>query len=74
MPKKTPQLPIIDRFEGDWAVIEYGDKTFNFPKELLPKEAKEGDVLKFDITVDREETEKRRKIIKDLAKDLFAEE
>lgn len=74
MPKKTPQLPIIDRFEGDWAVIEYGDKTFNFPKELLPKEAKEGDVLKFDVKIDEEETEKRKKIINELIDDLFIDE
>lgn len=74
MLKKLYKLCIIDRFEGDWAVIEYEDKTFNFPKDLLPKEAKEGDVLKFDITIDREETEKRRKTIEDLAKDLFVDE
>jgi len=74
MQKNTQKLCIIDRFEGEWAVIEYAEKFFNFPKELLPKEAKEGDVLKFDITIDREETEKRRKAIKDLAKDLFIEE
>ena len=55
-------------------VIEYEEKFFNFPKELLPKEAKEGDVLKFDITIDREETEKRRKAIEELTKDLFVEE
>lgn len=70
----SKKICIIDHFEGNFAVIEYGDKIFNFPKELLPKEAKEGDVLKFDITVDREETEKRRKAIEDLAKDLFTEE
>ncbi|KHO63195.1 hypothetical protein THYS13_13140 [Thermoanaerobacter sp. YS13] len=74
MPERTKKLCIIDRFEGNWAVIEYGDKTFNFPKELLPKETKEGDVLKFDITVDKEETEKRKKAIEDLAKALFVEE
>ncbi|UZQ81774.1 DUF3006 domain-containing protein [Thermoanaerobacter sp. RKWS2] len=74
MPERTQKLCIIDRFEGDWAVIEYEDRTFNFPKELLPKEAKEGNVLKFDITIDREETEKRKKAIEDLAKDLFVEE
>jgi len=68
------KLCIIDRFEGNFAVIEYEDITFNFPKELLPKEAKEGDVLKFNITIDREETEKRRKAIEDLAKDLFVDE
>jgi hypothetical protein len=74
MPKRMQKLCIIDRFEGNWAVIEYGNKTFNFPKKLLPKEAKEGDVLKFNITIDREETEKRRKAIEDLAKDLFVDE
>jgi hypothetical protein len=74
MPKRMQKLCIIDRFEGNFAVIEYEDITFNFPKELLPKEAKEGDVLKFNITIDREETEKRRKAIEDLAKDLFVDE
>ncbi|MDK2788819.1 MAG: hypothetical protein PWP07_2064 [Epulopiscium sp.] len=74
MPKNTQGLCIIDRFEENWAVIEYGDKTFNFPKELLPKEAKEGDVLKFDITISKKETEKRRKIIKDLADELFIDD
>lgn len=74
MPKRIQKFCIIDRFEGNFAVIEYEDITFNFPKELLPKEAKEGDVLKFDITIDREETEKRRKAIEDLTKDLFVEE
>ncbi|MBE3579074.1 MAG: DUF3006 domain-containing protein [Caldanaerobacter subterraneus] len=74
MPKRMQKLCIIDRFEGNFAVIEYEDITFNFPKELLPKEAKEGDVLKFSITVDKEETEKRKKAIEDLAKDLFVEE
>ncbi|MDP9750289.1 hypothetical protein J2S24_000757 [Thermoanaerobacter pentosaceus] len=36
-------------------------KTSNFPKELPPREAKEGNVLKFDIKTDREETKKRKK-------------
>jgi hypothetical protein len=74
MPKNTQGLCIIDRFEENWAVIEYGDKTFNFPKELLPKEAKEGDVLKFDIAIYIEETEKRKKNIQELINDLFTEE
>ncbi|HHY78841.1 MAG TPA: DUF3006 domain-containing protein, partial [Thermoanaerobacter sp.] len=37
MPKRMQKLCIIDRFEGNFAVIEYEDITFNFPKELLPK-------------------------------------
>ena len=35
---------IIDRFEGDIAVVELGDKTINAPRELFPK-AKEGDTV-----------------------------
>ncbi|AIS53528.1 hypothetical protein TKV_c24060 [Thermoanaerobacter kivui] len=68
------QLCIIDRFEDNWAVIEYGDKTFNFPKQLLPQNAKEGDVLSFNIHVDEEETAKRKKAIESIAKDLFIDE
>jgi hypothetical protein len=61
---------IIDRFEGEWAVIEYGRKTFNFPKTLLPKKAKEGDVITISISIDREATAKERNIEK-LADQLF---
>ena len=74
MSRKIPKLCIIDRFEGDWAVIEYEDKIFNFPKELLPKEAKEGDVLIFNVQIDEKETENRKKIIEKLAEDLFVED
>lgn len=42
---------IIDRFEGDWAIIEYGDKTIHLPKELLPKTAREGDIIDLYITI-----------------------
>ena len=36
------KLLIVDRFEGDWAVIEYGKETFDFPKELLPPDTQAG--------------------------------
>lgn len=74
MPKKKNEICVIDRFEGDWAVIEWKDKIFNFPRELLPKEVNEGDVLIFNVDVDKSETEKRKKAIEDLAKDLFKDE
>ncbi|KXS41019.1 MAG: Protein of unknown function (DUF3006), partial [Candidatus Frackibacter sp. T328-2] len=48
---------IIDRFEGDIAVIEYNNTTFTIPKEALPVTAKEGDVIK--IVVDNENTKER---------------
>ena len=62
---------VIDRFEGDMAVIEYNGKTFDLPRSLLPREAEEGDVLKLSITVDKEETAKRKKKIENLVDELF---
>jgi len=67
-------LPIIDRFEGDWAVIEYGRATFNFPRALLPKEAREGDVLRFHVQVDVDTTRRRRQRIRALEDELFRRE
>ena len=64
---------IIDRFEEDWAVIEYGNLIFNIPKSLLPKGAKEGEVLNFAITIDKEATLKRRKDSDSLLDDFFDE-
>ncbi|MBM7855594.1 hypothetical protein JOC37_001991 [Desulfohalotomaculum tongense] len=62
---------VIDRFEGDMAVIEYQGRTFNLPSSLLPAEAKEGDVLKITLVVDKEETEKHKKQVEDLMNELF---
>lgn len=59
---------IIDRFEGKDAVLESQEKTpliFNFPRSLLPKGAKEGSVLSFNIDLDEKETEIRRKNIQE---------
>lgn len=61
---------IIDRFEGDFAVVELPDKTMvNMLKTLLPSEAKEGDVI--SITVDKEETKSRRAHIEKLMNDVW---
>ncbi|KJS81778.1 MAG: hypothetical protein JM58_16230 [Peptococcaceae bacterium BICA1-8] len=62
---------IIDRFEGDWAVIEYNGKTFNIPQEILPSTAKEGDVINLSLTMDKEATEARKKKAKSLFEDMF---
>lgn len=60
---------IIDRFEGKFAVVELKNKSrINMPKELVPKGAKEGDIL--EIRIDKEETQRRRKRIENLLKDL----
>lgn len=71
-------LCIIDRFEGDkfqWAVIEYDGKlTFNIPRELLPENATDGDVLEFHIKVNDELTKSRREAAEALLKNLFRSE
>jgi hypothetical protein len=60
---------IVDRFEGDFAVVEIKEGLFaNFPKVLL-ESAKEGDVI--SIEIDKSETEIRKKKIENLMNDLF---
>lgn len=65
---------VIDRFEGQWAVIEYDRKTFNIPKDMLPNNAKEGDIITFSISLDIEATKKARQDTQELLNDLFKEE
>ncbi|UZJ78634.1 DUF3006 domain-containing protein [Fictibacillus sp. KU28468] len=65
---------IIDRFEGEYAVIEIGNETKDILKSSLPKQAKVGDVIYFKddkIVVDKEETEKLRKEIEDLMDEVW---
>ena len=61
---------IIDRFEGDFAIVELSGETFvNIPKAAIPSEAKEGSVI--DVTVDEDSTASRTKKINNLMGDLF---
>ena len=61
---------IIDRFEGDYAVIELEDRsTVLMPKELIPEGAKEGDCL--SIRIDQEQTTKRKDKISKLIENVF---
>ena len=62
---------VIDRMEGDWAVIEFEKRTFNVPLSLLPQGVKEGDVISMLITIDEKATQSRSDEINLLAKDLF---
>lgn len=62
---------IIDRFEGDFAVIEYEGRTFALPRLLLPEEAKEGDVLRFAVEIDHSATADRRRRVTEKEDNLF---
>ncbi|MFJ8264780.1 DUF3006 domain-containing protein [Peribacillus asahii] len=65
---------IIDRFEGNIAVIEFDEEMKDILKDKLPKGANVGDVLVFDgdqIAIDKQKTDKLKKEIEDLMDELF---
>lgn len=68
---------IIDRFEGNFAVCEREDRTMqDVERSKIPAEAKEGDVLRIDekidtITVDWEETARRKEALKNQMENLW---
>ncbi|WPX09037.1 DUF3006 domain-containing protein [Anaerocellum danielii] len=63
---------VIDRFEGNFAILELeGRKMVAVPIEIVPDSAKEGDVLV--ISIDEQETQKRKERIKDLFESLKEE-
>ncbi len=62
---------IVDRFEGDYAVVEYGNKVLNVPKVFLPVEAHEGDVLDVIIMLDDNETNRLKAEIEKLSDEVW---
>ena len=65
---------IIDRFEGDIAVVEADETMLDIPRSQLPAEAQEGDVLQKNgdvYIVDRAATEKRKEEINRLMKGIW---
>jgi Protein of unknown function (DUF3006). len=67
---------IIDRFEGDYVIVEFeGRKMKDISKNLVVPEAKEGDVIVLvdgKYQVDHEETQKRKAEIAKLTEDMWA--
>jgi hypothetical protein len=60
---------IVDRFEGDYAVVELPDQTMaDLPKRLIPG-AKEGDVI--EIHIDEAARKEREARIGKLTGELF---
>ncbi|MHC0037922.1 DUF3006 domain-containing protein [Pseudoneobacillus sp. C159] len=62
---------IIDRFEGDLAVVEIDGQTKDLPREILPSDAQVGDVLEITITLLKEETKKLKSEIDQLMQDVW---
>ena len=66
----------IDRFDGNYAICQADDlKLYAIKKSSLPKAAKPGDILNMlpngILTLDIEETFRRKKRIKKLQNKLF---
>lgn len=68
-------IGIIDRFEGDYAIVELeSGEMINVLRTKIPESAVEGDVLLIDgdkIIIDTELTRERKTIIDNMMKELF---
>ena len=66
---------VIDRIEEGFAVCETEKRVMvNFAVEMLPKGIEEGMVLDVEgesIIIDKEETEKRKKMAEKMLEDIF---
>jgi hypothetical protein len=40
---------IVDRIEGEWAVLEVGEHRVNFPLAALPQPVREGDLITLEV-------------------------
>lgn len=61
---------IIDRFEGNYVLVELEDQqVLEMHKALLPHGSSEGDVI--EIRIDKSNTEKRRNDAKKLMDSLW---
>ena len=59
---------VVDRFEGDYAVLLFEDTPVMFPKRFLPKGTKEGSWLK--LSLDLRKTAEQKEKISNLLKKL----
>lgn len=70
-------MTIIDRFEGDTAVLETDSGMMNIHRSLLPENAAEGDVLTYESgtwEIDRQLTDHRRSRIQQRLRRLMKKE
>ncbi len=60
---------IVNRIEGNYLVLELEDGNIvDVPKELIP-EARECDIIR--ISIDKEETDKRKEEMQELVDSVF---
>lgn len=64
---------IVDRFEGDFAVLSVESRSLDIPKKIIPEGTKEGDIIYIAITNDKEETKNQEELAKDLLNEVLGE-
>lgn len=66
---------ILDRFEGQYAILEIGDKIEKIARQLVPEQAREGDILVYHNNerwvIDTKATLERKEQITKLAEQLW---
>ena len=63
---------VIDRFEGSKAVlVTEDDSEVILPQQILPPDARQGDCLQIEITVDEEATNQARQTAENLLQRLL---
>ncbi len=70
-------MVILDRFEGEHAVLETDGEISTINRSLIADDAREGDMLIFlngKYSIDRKSTEKRREEIRAKMQRLFGNE
>ena len=66
---RRKNMLVIDRFEGEFAVVETENGFINILKKDIPDGAREGDMLV--LVIDKNETEKRKNRIEGMMNSLF---
>lgn len=63
---------VIDRIEGEFAVLLVGEQevAVDWPKSLLPVDFAEGDILNFQIEIDKKETTNQKEKVTALLEKL----
>lgn len=62
---------ILERFEGDWAVLEMDGTIFQIPVRLLPPDAGEGMCIGMDVYIDDAATREREEAIRKMFDQFF---
>lgn len=62
---------VVDRFEGQVAVLTYSEGEIHWPKDRLPNDVCEGDVLVLNAKRDADATKDRAELAKTMLNELL---